>query len=136
LECHYDEQYPENYKGLKRKRRFVCDQCEEGYILSADGTCHTCYDFGLNNCEKCEWNINNDNKIICVQCSQGYFKDEDGTCIRCNSQKIRVKGNKCAFCNDTEYGGMEGCILCKSDNNNILGCEKCAKGYMIKIKHA
>ena len=28
LDCHYDNNYPEDYKGLKRKRRFICDKCE------------------------------------------------------------------------------------------------------------
>ena len=135
VECHYENNYPINYKGLKRKRRFVCDQCEEGYILSANGTCHTCKDFGLDKCETCEWDLNRDNELTCSQCYPGYFTSESGKCIQCNDKKVRVKENKCASCNDREYGGMEGCILCKSDNITIIGCEKCDKGYILYDKN-
>ena len=131
MECHYDNNYPNDYKGLKRKRRFVCDLCEEGYILLANGTCHTCYELGLSNCENCEWNKNRDNELTCSQCSQGYFTGEDGECTRCINDDVRVNEYKCTYCTDRENGGMEGCISCESDNNTIIGCKKCDKGYIL-----
>jgi len=35
-ECHYENKYPKNYTKLKRKRRLVCDYCEEGFIQKED----------------------------------------------------------------------------------------------------
>ena len=135
IECHYDNNYPKNYKGIKRKRRFICDICKEGYILSDDGLCYSCYDFGIYGCKRCEWEKNKNNEVICSQCYPGYFVSEEGTCEECYDNKVRVKGNKCAYCNDRLYGGIEGCTLCKSDNNTIIECEKCAKGYILYAKN-
>ena len=73
IECHYDNNYLNDYLGLKRKRRFVCDQCEEGFLRSEDGTCHNCTELGFNNCDKCKRDENNDNDIVCYQCSENYF---------------------------------------------------------------
>ena len=36
-ECHYEAEYPIEYKGIKRKRRFVCDDCEEGFMQLSSG---------------------------------------------------------------------------------------------------
>ena len=47
-QCHYETEYPLDYLGIKRKRRFVCDYCEEGYNL-LNGKCLTCSDLGLSN---------------------------------------------------------------------------------------
>ena len=135
IECHYDNNYPINYKGIKRKRRFVCDLCQDGYLLSNDGKCYDCYDYGLYGCIRCELDKNKYNEVICSQCYPGYFVAEDGSCIACYDNKVRVKGNKCSFCNNTEYGGIEGCISCKSNNYTILGCEKCAKGFILFEKN-
>ena len=135
IECHYDDNYPSDYKGLKRKRRFVCDQCEEGYIVSIDSTCHRCSDLGLGNCEKCKWDENQDNELVCTQCYKEYFLNEDNKCTKCSNKQARVNGNKCASCNEKEYGGIEGCSMCKSDNNTIIKCEKCDKGYMLSEKN-
>ena len=130
IECHYGEDYQTDYKGLKRKRRFVCDQCDEGYLISEDSLCHSCYELGLYNCEKCNWDENKDNEIVCTQCYKGYFLNEFGECTRCYSGQVRVQGNKCAFCNNIEYGGIDGCSICKSDNEKITECLKCDKGFI------
>ena len=42
IECHYEYNYLPGYYGFKRKRRFACDQCDNGYLISEDGTCHHC----------------------------------------------------------------------------------------------
>jgi len=130
IDCHYEDEYPPDYKGLKRKRRFICDQCEEGYIVSADTTCHSCEELELNNCDKCKWDENRDNDLVCYQCYKGYFLNDDGECIKCDNNEVRVKGNKCVSCERREYGGIEGCSICKSDNSSIIECELCMKGYI------
>ena len=134
IECHYDNNYPENYKGLKRKRRFVCDQCEEGYIVSADSTCHSCSDFGLYYCDRCKWDEKQDNELVCTECYKGYFLNENNKCTKCYNNQVRVNGNKCVSCDEKEYGGIEGCSMCKNDNNTIK-CYKCYKGFMLYEKN-
>ena len=123
-ECHYEDEYPSDYKGFKRKRRFVCDQCREGYLVGADGNCYSCYSgLGDYTCEKCGWDENNNNELVCKECSPGYFFDETGKCSECQNGNVRVNQNKCVSCDNKEYGGIEGCSMCKSDNNRITECE-------------
>ena len=69
-ECHYDNEYPSEYKGIKRLRRFVCDYCEEGYIQSPSGECLDCNDLGLYDCEKCEVDPKDNNNYICTKCPE------------------------------------------------------------------
>ena len=129
LDCHYDNNYPEDYKGLKRKRRFICDKCENGYLNNSDGICYSCSDLGLYGCQQCKWDENKDNDLICTKCIKDYFLREDGKCISCDDNKVRIK-NKCIFCNETEYG-IEGCTSCQSDGSVITKCNKCSNGYIL-----
>ena len=89
------KKYYMDYKGLKRKRRFLCDQCEKGYLLIDNSTCYNCHTLGLSNCEKCNLDEIKDNELVCLQCKEGYFLTEYGACTKCNNNKVRVKGNKC-----------------------------------------
>ena len=129
LDCHYDNNYPKDYKGLKRKRRFICDKCENGYLNNSDGICYSCSDLGLYGCQQCKWDENKDNDLICTKCIKDYFLREDGKCISCDDNKVRIK-NKCIFCNETE-DGIEGCTSCQSDGNVITKCNKCSNGYIL-----
>ena len=131
MECHYENEYPSDYKGFKRKRRFVCDQCSEGYLVAADGSCYSCSRLGIYSCEKCIFDEKNNNELVCSQCYSGYFLDEFGKCTQCQNDKVRVNQNKCAYCDNKEYGGIEGCSMCKSDNNTITECELCKEGYIL-----
>ena len=80
--------------------------------------------------EKCKWDENKDNDLVCYQCDKGYFLNDDGECIKCSDKQVRVNGNKCVSCERREYGGIEGCSICRSDNNTITECEMCMKGYI------
>ena len=131
IECHYDNNYPTDYKGLKRKRRFVCEQCEKGYLLIDNNTCYNCHNLGLSNCEKCNLDEIMGKELVCSQCKEGYFLTEAGECTQCYNNKVRVKGNKCVSCKDREYGGIDGCLLCISNNNKIISCIKCDTGFML-----
>ena len=73
IECHYEDNYPDGYYGFKRKRRFACDQCDNGYLISEDGTCHHCSTLGFSNCKNCGIDPNHDNEIVCLECQPGYF---------------------------------------------------------------
>ena len=130
IECHYEDNYLNDYVGFKRSKRFVCDTCEEGFLKSEDGTCHNCTELGFYNCEKCKRDTNNDNDLICYQCSEGYFLTENGECTKCNENQVRGNSNTCINCDDVEEGGLEGCKDCKSENDSII-CEECKEGFLL-----
>ena len=100
INCHYDENYPSNYIGIKRKRRFVCDKCDKKYSETDDGNCLTCHQLGIDNCDECSKNDNN--IYVCNKCIKGYIL-ENGQCTFCENDKI-IKNNKCIECDDPELG--------------------------------
>ena len=128
IDCHYENNYPQNYYGLKRKRRFVCEQCDKGYLISADGTCHHCSTLGFDNCKNCSNDANNE--IICVECDKGYFISNEGKCIKCNSNQFRGKNNRCIECNDVENVGIKDCHTCSNINDQII-CLRCNYEYLL-----
>ena len=130
-ECHYENDYPKNYLGFKRKRSFVCDLCEEDYVQSSDGKCIHCSEIGFPNCERCKHDTENDNEFICSKCSEGYYLTEDGYCKNCKYPTIIGKNNnKCIYCDDINNGGIEGCYQCENKNGNII-CQYCKNGYIL-----
>ena len=125
--CEYDTKYPDNYLGLKRKRRFKCNECEDGYLKSDDGICHHCSELGFNYCDRCH---NESNEFECLKCIDGYFLSNNGVCMSCKEPKVQGKNNFCIFCNDTDEGGIDGCDKCSSDNGKIT-CHQCRLGYTL-----
>ena len=130
IECHYENNYLSGYYGFKRKRRFSCDQCDNGYLLSEDGTCHHCSTLGFTNCKKCGIDANHDNELVCLECQPGYFVNNEGKCIYCVENKIRGKDNTCISCDDVENGGFEGCQNCNNVNNEPQ-CNTCKPGFIL-----
>ena len=131
LECHYNDEYPTGYKGIKRQRRIVCDYCEAGYIQSLSGECLDCGDFGLNNCNKCEIDPNNAEKYVCTQCQDDFFMNEKGECQMCDSKQFKgINENKCFDCNNELEGGINNCEYCESDGEKII-CQQCLLGYIL-----
>ena len=128
IDCHYENNYPQNYFGLKRKRRFVCEQCDKGYLISADGTCHHCSTLGFDNCKNCSNDSNNE--IFCVECDKGYFLSNEGKCIKCENYQVRGKNNRCIECNDVENGGIKECQECSNINDQII-CHRCNYDYLL-----
>ena len=130
-ECHYENEYPDNYKGPKRKRRFVCDYCEDGFMQSLSGECLDCENLGLNNCSKCELSPTNLNNYICTQCLQGFFVNVSGECDKCDITHFKGKSkNKCFKCDNTLEGGIENCLYCESHGDKTV-CKECAEGYIL-----
>ena len=68
--CHYETSYPDDYIGIKRKRRFVCDNdCKNDYFLdNEDKLCKHCSEY-LPKCVNCEKN----DQIKCNKCEIGYY---------------------------------------------------------------
>ena len=129
-ECHYDNNYPDDYKGLKRRRRFICDECEEGFIKAGDGQCHNCSELGFENCDVCKKDETNDGEYICVKCSDNYFLDEAGKCSICPDDTVKaITKNICIECYDKDYG-IEGCLICTNNNNSII-CQQCFDGLIL-----
>ena len=133
-ECHYETEYPAEYKGIKRKRRFVCDYCHEGYLKSPYDTCLSCDDdLDLDDCYKCKIDLqNNNNNYVCTQCEEGHFIDEDGECDICDDgdEFKSFTSNKCVDCDDIAEGGIANCYECESDDKNVT-CKECNEGYIL-----
>ena len=127
-ECNYTNDYPDNYLGIKRKRRFICYQCDAEYI-KIDGKCMTCMELGLNGCDECEADPQNNNKYICTKCNK-YSILKDGYCNMCYRSYEFIKDNKCLYCNDYNNGGIKGCKICEKNNNEVI-CRLCQEGYIL-----
>ena len=123
-QCHYEEEYPKNYFGIKRKRRFLCDFCEDDYINN-NGECFHCSYF-INGCEKCD----NDNNLKCKKCFFNYYLTDEGICEYCGEKDQFIKENKCIQCNDTKNGGIEGCQYCEINSTKTF-CRVCKEGYIL-----
>ena len=121
--CHYENEYPNDYFGIKRKRRFICDDCEADYFKE-DEKCKHC-SYNIPNCEKCE-----KNGTKCKQCEIGYYLTGN-ECKYCyDINKVIIGGNKCIDCDDVSNGGIEGCNYCETNNNTII-CRLCKEGYIL-----
>ena len=127
--CHYDTEYPFDYIGIKRKRRFVCDYCEGGFIQAKSGECLDCEDLGLSKCTKCELNPLNNQSYICINCIEGFFVNETGQCQTCDSTYFQEK-KKCIKCSNNIEGGIDNCKYCKSDGDGVI-CNECISGYIL-----
>jgi hypothetical protein len=137
-ECHYEDNTDniQDSQGIIRKRNFVCDYCEEGYLKSPYGTCLDCdEDLDLDDCNRCEVDPNNSEKYICTQCKENYFfeddGDGDGECEVCYGDEFKgLNVNKCIDCDDTEGGGIANCDYCELDGEKPK-CLECRSGYIL-----
>ena len=126
-QCHYDTNYPKNFIGIKRKRRFVCDLCENGYFKKED-KCYRCSEED-SRCESCEME---NNKFKCNICNKGYYLNkDDNRCEICRLNKFLTSGNKCVECSDIKNGGIEGCKYCETNDENENVCRLCKDGYIL-----
>ena len=125
-ECHYETEYPLDYLGIKRKRRFVCDYCEDDYI-NKNGKCYHC-SYYRNNCVKC--NEEND-EIKCQKCRPDYYLTEDNLCQYCGRRdEILSLDNKCIQCS----GIIEGCSNCEMKENKTY-CRLCQEGFILLLNN-
>ena len=122
-QCHYGE-YPINYFGIKRLRKFICDYCYSDYFVLIDDKCARCNHIE-NDCNRCE--IMND-KFKCKECYSRYLLDEEGHCNYCDGGFIHE--NNCIKCNDTNKGGIEGCTYCDYYEDKVT-CLSCEEGYIL-----
>ena len=130
-ECHYESEYPSDFNGIKRKRRFECDFCEEGYSKSSTGECLNCEDLGLDDCDRCEINPKNTSQYICTKCIDNYFINEEGECDYCEKDDFKsITKNKCVDCDDTSEGGIANCDYCSSDGEKAI-CSACKEDYIL-----
>ena len=128
--CHYDD-YPSDYFGIKRKRRFVCDYCDDDYSKE-DGICKHC-SYYIPNCVKCKKNNDTilNNLFQCTKCELGYYLIGN-ECKYCNEEnKVIIENNRCIYCNDKSNGGIEGCQYCETNNNSSPICRECEEGYIL-----
>ena len=128
-ECHYENEYPKEYQGIKRKRRFACDYCMEGYMISFSGKCVSCDSLGLDNCNKCKVDSNND--YICTKCQDRFFVNDEGKCQTCSETNFKgINQNKCIHCSNSLEGGIDKCLTCESNGEKVI-CKQCFPGYIL-----
>ena len=123
--CHYEKEYPINYLGIKRQRRFLCDECEQNYI-KIDGECISCVTIMINECLNCKME---NNEYKCIQCYDGYYLNDEGLCVNCHDGYF-IEERKCIKCNDISRGGIEGCLDCNK-NGNSVSCLTCDEEYIL-----
>ena len=128
-ECHYENEYPNDYNGIKRKNRFVCDFCYEGYMKNSLGECISCSNLGFPYCDKCGEDPNNKDKFICTKCRKDYFINEEGKCETCDTASFKGK-DKCIDCGNASEGGINKCKYCKLDGEKVI-CQQCFPGYIL-----
>ena len=127
LKCHYEEgNYPSDYIGIKRERRFQCDLCEDGYVINKDGKCVSCSKL-FYGCGKCSLDEKT-NEIKCIQClNKDYFFDESGRCEMCKLTSAIING-KCIKCGES----IKHCDLCQSnEKGNGIICKQCIYDYIL-----
>ena len=144
--CHYEENnYPVNYVGIKRARRFQCDECKEGYGLDKEGHCINCTyksnkilignkciycdDItlgGIANCSFCKKN-EKENGILCKECNEEYILlINNNTCLKRENNVQLEKFNSCLELKIES--GIFICTRCKptfsllKSENNISKC--------------
>ena len=127
--CHYENNYPDNFYGIKRARRFQCDNCLDGYIKSIEGKCLKCSDI-INKCDECEKNEFTGN-YQCTKCSKFYAMNEFGRCQRCGITKAIIN-DKCINCDDISKGGVKNCYFCQeNEKGNGVLCKQCNEGFVL-----
>ena len=126
-ECHYETTYPLNYKGVKRKRRFVCDKCQDEYFFSDENTCLHCHHLGLPGCNLCEKNPKKE-QYFCKACAKGYILN-NGKCEYCDGEyEIITDNNTCVSCDDV----VPGCASCEK-NFDQVDCRLCAGNLILFV---
>ena len=127
-ECHYENEYPDKYNIIKRKRKFVCDHCYENFG-KLNGKCLSNDELNLENCEKIE--EKNNSEFICTKCNENSVLLENGKCSLCNSSNKFKNNNKCYNCYDLTNKGIIGCDKCETNDKNELICQLCFSGYIL-----
>ena len=127
--CHYENDYPNNYFGIKRKRRFICDNCNSNYYILKNDKRVSC-NYIENGCNTCQME---NNTFKCNSCDSNYIFDNEGNCNYCDSSSF-IFENKCIKCNDINQGGIEGCQYCNRYNNKT-SCTSCDEGYILLINN-
>lgn len=99
-QCHYENNYPADFTGTKRERRFHCDYCKDGYIKSPDGKCLTCKNLGFYDCAQCQKGDSIGN-YKCTKCKKHYALNKNGQCRDCVVANAIIN-NKCVYCGEPE----------------------------------
>ena len=127
--CHYEQEYPSDYLGIKRKNRFVCDSCQSGYMASGE-ECLKCSNYGLGNCEECKVDPQNKDNFICKRCEKNSVFI-NGYCDTCDGYDVFQKGKQCYKCDDIFHGGIKECRYCEKNIDDDLICQLCNPGYIL-----
>ena len=94
-------------------------------------------------CTKCNKEVHNNCKYCnipekCSECYAGFVLDGSGKCVKCKNNCLTCDDSKCTSCL-YGFGNINGeCKICQVTNclncdENVKKCQKCKKGYEIKI---
>lgn len=119
-----------NYK-VSRNGKFLCDQCDSGFVLTIDGTCVI-----KDSIENCELAFNKD---FCKKCLPGYVVI-DRACVEVEIENCEYYGNNaqsfsqiCIECKKEFYLLDNTCVKGEIKNCEIYlekeNCEKCREGF-------
>ena len=127
--CHYEDEYPAIYLGIKRKRRFVCDACENNFNM-INGKCLQCRDL-IYKCDICEIDDEKKNTFKCKKCEEGYILYK-GDCYFLEYY-LFVQNDEYYFCDDFNNGGIKGCLYCEKNDIKVI-CHLCQNDNFILLK--
>ena len=74
----------------------------------------------MANCNYCE------NVANCSVCYTGYFVDAKGQCSICDEtcSTCSINSTNCLSCPPSRFLSINNCVLCDSDVENCVACEK------------
>ena len=133
-ECHYEDNYPADFLGLKRKKKFVCDKCGVGYVKE-NNYCVKCEYLGLGRCEECQAEHKNDSyydwyEYKCTKCNK-YSVLTDGICLGCEDLDHFSMGSQCIKCDEYYNGGIKNCNYYEKNDKDEVICQLCNEGYIL-----
>ena len=126
-QCHYENSYPENYSGIKRERRFICDYCKDGYIRSED---EKCISYREEGCKEIELNKTT---INCTSCQEHYILEKNNDLNKCKLCIVSsaIINNKCIACDD-EKKKKKNCKYCQeNEKGDGVICKQCQDNYIL-----
>ena len=119
----------------KRKRKLICNECKEGFILE-NGVCKTCSEI-ISGCSEC---IFENEQIKCKTTYPEYYFDIEGNIQRCQENCARcILENQKPKCLDASHGyfinNERKIISCSDEKEGMVGCYQCTFDTNLKCTY-
>lgn len=143
--------FPMTLAGCKAYGAFQkCAECEEGYYLKNDGSCHPNPLPSVENC------LRYNHLLDCEECVAGYYLQGSFTCIpitavaNCAVHDGSARTSACKVCQDSYFlskaeNGTKSCVTrvaslnipnCITKTVDKDTCAECGKGYALSADHS